>query len=98
MPRRARLSLPGIPWHIIQRGNNRSVCFFAEEDYRFFLYASSDAEILGEIRQSTNGNLALGNERFKKQIEKALGRRARRGKSGRPRQQEADDAGIRNTP
>jgi REP element-mobilizing transposase RayT len=28
MPRRARLSIPGIPWHIIQRGNNRSVCFF----------------------------------------------------------------------
>lgn len=27
MPRRARLSYPGIPWHIIQRGNNRSVCF-----------------------------------------------------------------------
>ena len=33
MPRRARLSVPGIPWHIIQRGNNRSVCFHAEEDY-----------------------------------------------------------------
>lgn len=37
MPRRARLSIPGIPWHIIQRGNNRSVCFYAEEDYRFYL-------------------------------------------------------------
>jgi putative transposase len=37
MPRRARLSLAGIPWHIIQRGNNRSVCFFAEEDYRRYL-------------------------------------------------------------
>jgi putative transposase len=37
MPRRARLSLPGIPWHVIQRGNNRGVCFFAEEDYRFYL-------------------------------------------------------------
>lgn len=37
MPRRARLSLPGIPWHIIQRGNNRSVCFYAEEDYRRYL-------------------------------------------------------------
>ena len=36
MPRRARLSLPGIPWHIIQRGKNRSVCFYAEEDYRFY--------------------------------------------------------------
>jgi putative transposase len=37
MPRRARLSLPGIPWHIIQRGNNRSACFYAEEDYRRYL-------------------------------------------------------------
>jgi putative transposase len=37
MPRRARLAIPGIPWHIIQRGNNRSVCFHAEEDYRFYL-------------------------------------------------------------
>ena len=38
MPRRARLSLPGIPWHIIQRGNNRSVCFHAEADYQFYLH------------------------------------------------------------
>lgn len=34
MPRRARLALPGIPWHIIRRGNNRSACFYAEDDYR----------------------------------------------------------------
>lgn len=38
MPRRARLSIPGIPWHIIQRGNNRAVCFYAEEDYQFYLH------------------------------------------------------------
>ena len=38
MPRRARLSIPGIPWHIIQRGNNRSVCFYAEEDYLLYLH------------------------------------------------------------
>ncbi|HUW25681.1 MAG TPA: transposase [Gallionella sp.] len=38
MPRRARLSVPGIPWHIIQRGNNRSVCFHAEEDYQLYLH------------------------------------------------------------
>ena len=37
MPRRARLSIPGIPWHIIQRGNNRSACFYADEDYRRYL-------------------------------------------------------------
>ena len=37
MPRRARLNVPGIPWHIIQRGNNRSACFHAEDDYRRYL-------------------------------------------------------------
>ena len=37
MPRRARLSIAGIPWHIIQRGNNRSACFYAEDDYQFYL-------------------------------------------------------------
>ena len=38
MPRCARISLPGIPWHIIQRGNDRSVCFHAEDDYQFYLH------------------------------------------------------------
>src|SRR5512143_702090 len=37
MPRRALLAIPGIPWHIIQRGNNRSACFYADEDYRRYL-------------------------------------------------------------
>lgn len=225
MPRRARLSIPGIPWHITQRGNNRSVCFYAEEDYQLYLHhlqefavkfgcaihawvlmtnhvhllltpqhpdsvsllmkhlgqryvqyinrtyrrsgtlwegrfrscltqseeyvlscyryielnpvragmvnqpkdyrwssyhsnalgkasnliipheeylrigrdqqdrlesyralfkAHLDEEIVGQIRNATNGNYALGSERFQKEIETALGRRARRGQSGRP--------------
>ena len=29
--------LPGIPAHIVQRGNNRQACFFAEADYRCYL-------------------------------------------------------------
>ncbi|GAO34633.1 transposase [Sulfuricella sp. T08] len=37
MPRRARLALPNIPLHLIQRGNNRQACFFSDEDYRFYL-------------------------------------------------------------
>ena len=37
MPRRARLTLPNVPLHLIQRGNNRQACFFADEDYRFYL-------------------------------------------------------------
>jgi len=42
MPRRARIAVPGIPWHIIQRGNNRSACFYTEEDYRRYLDTLSD--------------------------------------------------------
>lgn len=37
MPRRARLLLPNVPLHIIQRGNNRQACFYADEDYNFYL-------------------------------------------------------------
>ena len=37
MPRRPRLKVAGVPHHVIQRGNNRSPCFFADEDYRFYL-------------------------------------------------------------
>lgn len=37
MPRRPRLALPYVPLHLIQRGNNRQACFFADEDYRFYL-------------------------------------------------------------
>ena len=37
MARLARLNLPGIPQHIVQRGNNRQVCFFTEQDYTVYL-------------------------------------------------------------
>jgi len=37
MARKARIVLPGVPQHVIQRGNNRQACFYAEEDYRFYL-------------------------------------------------------------
>lgn len=37
MPRRPRLVLPGVPLHIMQRGNNRQVCFRAVQDYRCYL-------------------------------------------------------------
>lgn len=42
MPRRARLSVPGIPWHIIQRGNDRSACFYAEQDYQRYVHDLSE--------------------------------------------------------
>lgn len=33
MPRKPRFILPGIPQHVIQRGNNREPCFFSEQDF-----------------------------------------------------------------
>ncbi|NDY72942.1 transposase [Desulfobacter hydrogenophilus] len=37
MPRRPRIVVPNIPLHIIQRGNNKQACFFADNDYLFYL-------------------------------------------------------------
>jgi len=37
MPRKPRFNLPGIPQHVIQRGNNREPCFYKEEDYHQYL-------------------------------------------------------------
>jgi len=37
MPRRARMYIPGLPYHIVQRGNNREACFIEEENYQFYL-------------------------------------------------------------
>lgn len=37
MPRLPRISLAGITQHIVQRGNNRQVCFFCDTDYSVYL-------------------------------------------------------------
>jgi putative transposase len=37
MARKRRIVLPGVPQHVIQRGNNRQRCFYTEEDYRYYL-------------------------------------------------------------
>lgn len=33
MPRLARIDAPGVAQHVIQRGNNRQICFGGEEDF-----------------------------------------------------------------
>ena len=33
MPRPLRIDLPGIPQHVVQRGNDRQPCFFDDADY-----------------------------------------------------------------
>ncbi len=37
MPRRARMYLPHLPYHVVQRGNNREVCFIEPENYQYYL-------------------------------------------------------------
>lgn len=38
MARLQRISLPGIPQHIIQRGNNRQICFAADTDFAAYAH------------------------------------------------------------
>ena len=37
MPRKARVILPNMPHHIVQRGHNRDVVFVEEQDYQYYL-------------------------------------------------------------
>ncbi len=37
MPRRPRMYLPDMPYHVVQRGNNRQPCFIEREDYQYYL-------------------------------------------------------------
>jgi putative transposase len=43
MPRQPRYALAGFPQHVIQRGNNRSPTFYAEQDYRVYLECLAEA-------------------------------------------------------
>jgi len=37
MARKPRFIFPGVPQHIVQRGNNRKSCFFYTNDYLHYL-------------------------------------------------------------
>ncbi|WP_188801395.1 transposase, partial [Dyella caseinilytica] len=43
MPRQPRLDIPGLPQHVIQRGNNRQPCFLRDQDYRCYLQLLREA-------------------------------------------------------
>lgn len=45
MARRPRLFVADIPYHIVQRGNNKNPIFFSDEDYVFFLEVLREAKI-----------------------------------------------------
>jgi putative transposase len=43
MARQPRLDLPGIAQHVVQRGNDRQVCFAADTDYLRYLQELREA-------------------------------------------------------
>jgi putative transposase len=43
MPRQLRFRVPGLPQHIIQRGNDRKVTFHTEHDFRVYRHYLADA-------------------------------------------------------
>ena len=53
--------------------------------YRGLFKAHVDEELIVDIRQAVNKGLALGNDRFKNEIERLCGRRVRQAKMGRPK-------------
>ena len=57
------------------------------EAYRRLFDVALAEDVIGELRAATNGGWAIGGERFKQQIAKALGRRVTPRAPGRP----ADD-------
>lgn len=52
--------------------------------YRGLFDACLEPSVIATIRDATNGNVALGDARYRSEVEASLGRRAGRGRPGRP--------------
>lgn len=69
MPCRPRLTLPNVPLHLIQRGNNRQVCFAADDDFLVYLdwlgeYAGkTDCRIHAYVLMTNHVHLLISAER-----------------------------------
>lgn len=66
------------------------------EAYRKLFNAHLDPKLIGQIRDATNGNYALGNQRFEEEVAGMLRQRVSRGKSGRP-SGKVSDAGTQQS-
>lgn len=105
MPRLPRFNLPGIPQHVVQRGNNRQAIFFDDSDCfaylewlgkgcRALFEQPIDASAVESIRTALHHNHVLGGERFRAEIGRMMARRLGRAGPGRPRKrarEQADD-------
>lgn len=50
MARMPRLYVEGCAQHIVQRGNNRSACFFCEVDYAFYVKKLKEASVKHNVK------------------------------------------------
>lgn len=48
MARKPRFNLPGIPQHVVQRGNDRQACFYAAADYHQYLHILAEEAVACE--------------------------------------------------
>ncbi len=60
MPRRARLKIPGVTVHLIQRAMAGEACFFQDADYRF--YIESLSELAARFNCAVHAYALLENE------------------------------------
>ncbi|MCF8057393.1 MAG: transposase, partial [Desulfocapsa sp.] len=61
--------------------------------YRELFRYELEPEEIDAIRKATNGNFAMGNNRFQQEISEMLGRRVTPGKAGRPRKKKEGKPG-----
>ena len=73
--------LQAHPLYVAMGDDAMSRCAAYRELFRHAL----EPGMVDEIRRATNGNFALGSERFAAQVAEVIGRRAIPGQSGRPR-------------
>ena len=96
MPRKARMFLPGVPCHVVSRGNNRQACFYGNDDYGFYLESrcrayrelfstALDTSVVHDIQRASTFSMPLGTSRFQEQIEQALSRKLGHAGLGRPK-------------
>jgi len=64
-----------------------------QDAYRELFRYELEPGMVDEIRRATNGNFALGSERFAAAVAEMIGRRASPGQSGRPRKSAVPESG-----
>ena len=63
MPRVAHIVLPGLPHHVIQRGNNRQDVFFVDDDRRAYLNMLAERKRpVKHVRAGRAGGMAFAGD------------------------------------